>query len=76
MILVSVDSMKAINGRNFTTKDSDNDLSSNNCAVTYGAWWYASCSNSMLNYDMKKSKKLYWRGFKYIKSTMMIRLIS
>ena len=40
------------NGRKFTTKDQDNDVSSVNCA-TYqaiqGAWWYADCRHSNLN---------------------------
>ncbi|PIK44917.1 putative ficolin-2 [Apostichopus japonicus] len=32
----------------FTTKDSDNDVYSSNCAVYYhGAWWYKSCSYSL-----------------------------
>ncbi|KAJ8032904.1 Ficolin-2 [Holothuria leucospilota] len=34
----------------FTTKDSDNDANSVNCAVYYhGAWWYKSCSHSDIN---------------------------
>jgi ficolin len=38
------------NGRQFTTKDLDNDEWSGNCAVSYrGAWWYRSCSVSNLN---------------------------
>lgn len=45
-----------------------------NCAAKEGAWWHGYCTNSRLNYDMKKNK-LYWRGFNYIKSTMMIRKI-
>ena len=37
------------NGMNFTTRDSDNDLSSRNCTLAYGldkpigGWWYRSC---------------------------------
>ncbi|XP_076073227.1 fibrinogen-like protein A [Mytilus galloprovincialis] len=71
----AIDSMKYNNGRKFSTKDRDNDASSGNCAVNHGGWWHGNCSNSYLNYDMKKSK-LYWRGFGYIKSTMMIRKIA
>lgn len=74
MIFVSGDSMKYNNGRKFSTKDSDNDIKSGSCAAEQGAWWHGNCSNSILNYDMKKNK-LYWRGFNYIKSTMMIRKI-
>ena len=40
------------NGRKFSTKDQDNDVSSGNCAtylVTQGAWWYVDCRLSNLN---------------------------
>lgn len=73
-ISVSGNSMAYNNGKKFSTKDSDNDSSNGNCAAQKGAWWHGYCSNSRLNYDMKKNK-LYWRGFNYIKSTMMIRKI-
>ncbi|XP_070532840.1 angiopoietin-related protein 7-like [Ptychodera flava] len=45
------DSMKFDNGKQFTTKDNDNDRSAkHNCAVSFtGAWWYSSCSLSNLN---------------------------
>ena len=44
------DAMAHHNGQAFTTKDRDNDRSSNNCAVYYGgAWWYESCYHSNLN---------------------------
>ncbi|VDI74557.1 Hypothetical predicted protein [Mytilus galloprovincialis] len=34
----------------FSTKDSDNDRSSANCATQYkGCWWYTGCYNSNLN---------------------------
>ena len=37
-------------GRQFTTKDQDNDSSDRNCAVHYkGGWWYYACYDSNLN---------------------------
>ncbi|XP_049302328.1 techylectin-5A isoform X2 [Bactrocera dorsalis] len=37
-------------GQKFSTKDNDNDKSSENCAVKYkGAWWYQKCYGSHLN---------------------------
>ena len=38
------------NGRMFSTKDHDQDLSTKSCAVSFnGAWWYNMCHNSNLN---------------------------
>ena len=52
------------NNRKFTTFDSDNDGSGNNCAKTYnGGWWYNSCSYVFLNgrYRFTKSSdEIYW----------------
>ena len=49
------DSMASQNGRQFTTKDQDNDvrddtLETPNCAVRHeGAWWFKNCQNAHLN---------------------------
>ena len=45
----TTDPMATHNGLYFTTRDSDNDLSHNNCALLYGpdkpigGWWYRDC---------------------------------
>ena len=44
------DSLTTHNGRQFTTKDRDNDNARYNCAQAYhGAWWFSSCKASNLN---------------------------
>ena len=38
------------NGREFSTKDQDNDSSKINCAAAIrGAWWHGDCRTSNLN---------------------------
>ncbi|VDI60368.1 Hypothetical predicted protein [Mytilus galloprovincialis] len=59
------------NGREFSTKDNDNDATSTHCAVRYGAWWHGACSNSWLN--GKDNKNYYWAGYKYNTTKMMFR---
>ena len=65
------DSMSYQNGRPFTTKDQDNDLSSNNCAEKRsGAWWFKGCFRSHLNGqyyqdgDFLKNKGIQWKTWK------------
>ncbi|KAG6927281.1 ficolin 1, partial [Chelydra serpentina] len=44
------DSLSLHNGMMFSTHDSDNDWSLNNCAVAFkGAWWYRECPMNNLN---------------------------
>ena len=76
--------MQHHNGRPFSTKDQDNDSSSDNCALKYkGAWWYAGCFSANLNgkYDGKPSKydTVCWHPFRKYEAlktvSMMIRRV-
>ncbi|XP_052097262.1 fibrinogen-like protein A [Mytilus californianus] len=49
------DSLNFSNGMKFTTVDRDNDLSSTNCAMERGPWWFKSCSRSALNYPLRNN---------------------
>lgn len=51
MIIIVGDSLTVHNGRQFTTHDADNDIStSDNCGHQYGGgWWFEKCLNSNLN---------------------------
>uniref|UniRef100_A0A1X7SKH3 Fibrinogen C-terminal domain-containing protein n=1 Tax=Amphimedon queenslandica TaxID=400682 RepID=A0A1X7SKH3_AMPQE len=75
------DSLTYHNGRRFTTRDNDNDLSSlGNCAQGYtGAWWYYHCAHSNLNgryfnTATNNQQGIYWnhwKGFTTLKFTEM-----
>ena len=52
------DSLSYHNGMAFTTKDYDDDMYGENCAINYkGAWWYHSCYHSNLNGLYLKNEK-------------------
>ena len=66
------------NGMKFSTKDKDNDVSLDNCAVLFsGAWWYESCYLSNLNglylkeYNVKGINWFHFRDFRSLKFTEM-----
>ena len=67
---ITTDPMAAHNGMSFTARDSDNDLSSRNCALAYGSdepiggWWYRACWNNgiapnFVNSDNGRTDELY-----------------
>jgi len=59
----------------FSTRDQDNDVWTNSCAVTYkGAWWYEKCHDSNLNglylsgshtSDADGVNWRHWTGYNY-----------
>ena len=65
------------NGRKFTTKDQDNDVSSLNCAAdnhVKGAWWYGDCKESNLNGVYRNGADngtMVWGGIRSIKRAEM-----
>lgn len=59
------DSLSTQNEMAFTTKDRDNDLAGDNCAIRHpGAWWYKHCMTSDLNgeYFYTKNPRGSWNG--------------
>ncbi|XP_028390983.1 ficolin-2-like [Dendronephthya gigantea] len=78
------DSLDVHNQMQFSTKDSDNDVSgnNNNCAMNYeGAWWYENCYHSNLNGKYLGAdddsgsgiKWLSWNVYSMQKAEMKIR---
>ena len=73
------DSLAYHNKMAFSTKDRDNDISSDNCAVDYtGAWWYNGCYYSNLNgkylgnkRDNRGARWYHFRGSVSLKFTEM-----
>ena len=72
------DSMLYHNGMMFSTKDQDNDPSSDNCAEKVkGAWWYNNCRKSNLNGVYRKaemndsSENIKWGSIVEIKRVEM-----
>ena len=72
-----------INGMKFTTKDRDNDLYSDNCAVTgngknSNGWWFNHCASIQLNKQYSEVHKMYdgssWHNYLFIE--MKIRPIN
>ena len=77
------DSLAIHNGMFFTTKDSDNDKWSKNCASSWkGAWWYNGCYHANLNalhlYSKSSTQGMAWikwknNYFSFKRSEMKIR---
>ncbi|XP_062619732.1 ryncolin-1-like [Saccostrea cucullata] len=61
-------SLEYHNGRNFSTKDQDNDSSGKSCAIIRNAaWWFGSCDNSDLNGPYHKSAVKTWASVLWYK---------
>jgi len=67
------DALTYHNNMAFTTKDRDNDIYGNNCAVEFtGAWWYKYCFKANINGkylgNTKNSQGICWSPHKYSQS--------
>ena len=79
------DALSSNSGKQFSTKDNDNDTSNSHCAIAYkGPWWHFSCSFANLNAKYYKNGNTgghggvtwyqwrnRWRSMK--KASMMVR---
>ncbi|XP_028391576.1 ryncolin-1-like [Dendronephthya gigantea] len=60
------DSLVYHDNMQFTTKDSDNDKRSGNCATSYkGAWWYKNCHYSNLNGQYLGAREISSSGIRW-----------
>ena len=59
-----------LDGMKFSSRDRDNDLSSINCALSIGGWWYRSCGVVRLNNDYNDIITIYlndqWHALPFI----------
>uniref|UniRef100_A0A8C5QDJ1 Fibrinogen C-terminal domain-containing protein n=1 Tax=Leptobrachium leishanense TaxID=445787 RepID=A0A8C5QDJ1_9ANUR len=75
------DSLSVHKDQAFTTKDRDNDVSTDNCAEFYkGGWWFHNCLHSNLNGEYLKGKHnqfppgrgVVWHVFKKIPYSLKV----
>ncbi|XP_065895658.1 fibrinogen C domain-containing protein 1-B-like [Dysidea avara] len=67
---VTTNPFSYINGMKFTTRDRDNDLCNDNCAVqghggNAGGWWYACCSIIHLNHQYNHNQTIRFYNMWY-----------
>ena len=75
----TTDPMVRHNGMYFTTKDSDNDKSSVNCAMisftkSRGGWWYNSCWCINFNHHFNTDSYIYFNNQRISKAPTFIEM--